>query len=272
MATIIDAHVHTNFADTPLVTIAKENGIRFSLEGLVDEMAKAHVDRAISIRSDLSAIECRAKNTSGCAPPDKPLPENITDVAYINPLLDQQWQLQAMETLLQKRQIGGIKIYLGYYHEFPSSPVYTPFYELAAKHKVPIIFHTGDTFSAIAKLKYSQPLLVDEVAVDFSHTTFVIAHFGYPAWVFDAAEVVDKNENVYADLSGWVEGLPTGAVAVAQVKEAMATCNYARLMYGSDWPLVPMQTYVALVRKLVPKEHHESIFSRTAREVFHLPL
>ena len=57
----------------------------------------------------------------------------------------------------------------------------------------------------MGKLKYSQPLIIDEVAVDFPKVKFVIAHCGTP-WVADAVEVVAKNKNVYMDLSGLMEG------------------------------------------------------------------
>src|SRR5947199_334801 len=45
----------------------------------------------------------------------------------------------------------------------------------------------------------------DEVAVDHPDTRFVLCHVGNP-WVADAAEVIYKNMNVWADLSGLVVG------------------------------------------------------------------
>lgn len=71
---------------------------------------------------------------------------------------------------------------------------------------MPVVIHTGDTYSEHGILKYAHPLNVDELAVANRDVTFVIAHIGDP-WVMDCAEVIyKKNSNVYADLSGLIVG------------------------------------------------------------------
>src|SRR5262249_55582819 len=156
--------------------------------------------------------------------------------------------------------------YLGYLHYAPDHPGYLPYYELAEKHGVPFVFHTGDTYSPKAKLRYSQPLLVDDVAVDHPRVKFVMAHLGNP-WLLDAAEVVYKNVNVWADLSGLVVG-DAGSFADGERQEMIAETaaevrkafRYAerpnRFLYGSDWPLVPLKEYRDFVRAAVPEAYH----------------
>ena len=102
-------------------------------------------------------------------------------------------------------RVVALKGYLGYLHFEPAHANYRRYYELAAKYKLPVMFHTGDTYSPKAKLKFAHPLGVDEVAVDHPDTRFLICHIGNP-WVTDAAEVIYKNMNVWADLSGLVVG------------------------------------------------------------------
>src|SRR5205814_835209 len=133
---------------------------------------------------------------------------------------------------------------------------YRPYYKLAAKFKTPVVFHTGDTYSAQAKLKYTHPRLIDEVAVDFPDTKFVIAHFGNP-WITDAAEVVYKNDNVWADLSGILIGdaadfakMAASGVLERAVKRIKQGIEYTekpdkKFMFGSDWPLSPLAAYRA---------------------------
>ena len=87
---------------------------------------------------------------------------------------------------IRNGRVKAIKAYLGYLHHGPESPGYVPYYELAATYYLPFIFHTGDTYSTTAKVKFAHPLLVDEVAVDHRGVNFVMAHFGNP-WVVDAA-------------------------------------------------------------------------------------
>ena len=157
--------------------------------------------------------------------------------------------LRNVEKELARKRVVALKCYLGYLHFEPAHPDYRRYYELAGRYKVPVVFHTGDTYSAMAKLKYAHPLGVDEVAVDHPDTRFVLAHCGSP-WLTDAAEVVYKNLNVWADLSGLVVG--DGAVfADPDSKEQLADIGAAvrrafryaerpnRFVFGTDWPLVP---------------------------------
>ncbi|MGL4419495.1 MAG: amidohydrolase family protein, partial [Gemmataceae bacterium] len=61
----------------------------------------------------------------------------------------------AVERELSTRQVVALKGYLGYLHFDPSHATYRRYYELAEKYQLPVIFHTGDTYSPYAKLKYS---------------------------------------------------------------------------------------------------------------------
>ena len=127
----------------------------------------------------------------------------------------------------------------------------------------------------MGKLKYSQPLIIDEVAVDFPKVKFVIAHCGTP-WVADAVEVVAKNKNVYMDLSGLMEGK---FKAKKQIKEFKPYLNifrtwfnylhdYQKLMYGSDWPLVNMKEYIKVIQSIIPKKAYDDVFYHNALKVF----
>ena len=135
--------------------------------------------------------------------------------------------------------------------------------------------------SADAKVRFAHPLPVDDIAVDFRGVNFVLAHLGNP-WTIDAAEVVYKNSNVYADLSGFLvgdaayfedpandEGI---GHAVERIREAFAWVEDPRkFLYGSDWPLVPMRPYLEFVGRAIEPEHQELVFSENARRVFGLP-
>ena len=86
--------------------------------------------------------------------------------------------LEEYEKLLRTKQCVGIKLYPGYESIYPGDKRNYPFYELARKYDVPVVFHSGDTASSRGLLKYSHPLEVDEVAVAFPDVRFVIAHYG----------------------------------------------------------------------------------------------
>jgi predicted TIM-barrel fold metal-dependent hydrolase len=188
--------------------------------------------------------------------------------------------LRRVDAALAGRQVRALKGYLGYLHFGPDHAGYQPYYELAARHRVPFVFHTGDTYSAVAKLRYAHPLLVDDVAVDHPGVKFVLAHLGNP-WLTDAAEVVYKNLNVWADLSGLAVG--GGEAFSAQerqdtLQEARESLRRAfryaerpnRFLYGSDWPLASMAAYRAFIASAIPEVYHPLVFDENARALFRL--
>lgn len=203
-------------------------------------------------------------------------------IGVANPDLTDRDHLQRVERVLASGQVRALKAYLGYLHYPPDHANYRRYYELAEQYRLPVIFHTGDTYSPYAKLKYAHPLGVDEVAVDHPNVRFVIAHVGNP-WMQDAAEVVYKNVNVWADVSGLVvggEGVfdetdPAAADLLADVRTRLATAfRYAerpnRFLFGTDWPLVPLTPYRDFIRSAIPPVHAEQVFSENAQRLFGL--
>ncbi len=188
--------------------------------------------------------------------------------------------LRAVEAVLATGRVRALKAYLGYLHYAPDHAGYRPYYELAARYRLPFVFHTGDTYSPFAKLRFAQPLLVDEVAVDHPRVNFVLAHLGNP-WLTDAAEVVYKNINVWADLSGLVlgDGDSFAAAERQEMVQETAACvrkafRYAerpnRFLYGSDWPLVSMAAYRTFIAGAIPEIYHPQVFEDNARTLFQI--
>jgi predicted TIM-barrel fold metal-dependent hydrolase len=186
--------------------------------------------------------------------------------------------LRRADAALATGRVRALKAYLGYLHYGPDDPGYLPYYELAERYRVPVVFHTGDTYSPVAKLRYAKPLAVDDIAVDHPGVRFVLAHLGNP-WLTDAAEVIYKNVNVWADLSGLAVG-DGESLAAEERQEALRDAQadvrrafrYAerpnRFLYGSDWPLVPMKPYREFVAAAIPEVYHPQVFEENARTLF----
>lgn len=118
----------------------------------------------------------------------------------------------------------------------------------------------GQTAGSNAFLKYSHPLTLDEVAVTHPDVRFIMCHFGNP-WLMDAAAVLEKNENVAADLSGLLEGKlvlaelleeQKGYVDALKTWIAYAHC-YDKLMFGTDWPLANYGDYIGFTKAVIPE-------------------
>jgi predicted TIM-barrel fold metal-dependent hydrolase len=266
---IIDAHIHTSFDHSPTAALAKEQGIDFSWEGLQKELRENNIETAIAITTDTTTpTPGEAKLLLDQAARDP----RLKIVCSINPKNTNLSDVTATEKLFKTGKIIGTKIFPGYHPISPANKVYHPFYELAGKYQKPVIIHTGDTFGSNHLIKYAHPLEVDEIAVKFPKTTFIIAHLGNP-WVRDAAEVVYKNDNVYADLSAFCIGCHPKLKHYIKddIRYALDyTGRPNKFLYGSDWPLVSMTDYINIIRQAVPKEHHKKVFYENAKRVFRL--
>lgn len=182
-----------------------------------------------------------------------------------------------VEQNLKRKECVGIKLYPGYNKLYITDEAYEPIYDLAKAYGKPVAVHMGQTAGSNAYLKYSHPLTMDEAAVRHKDVQFVMCHFGNP-WLMDAAAVVDKNENVAADLSGLLVGkvnLPAlmkkQHLYLDTVKTWIAYCDqYDKFMFGTDWPLSNYGDYIDLVKWLVPEESWEQVFSKTAERVYKL--
>ena len=184
--------------------------------------------------------------------------------------------LEELRSLLQERAIKGLKLYPGYEPFYPSDSKLSPIYSLAEEFDVPVMIHTGDTYSPTGKVKYSHPLNVDEVAVDYPRVKFVICHLGNP-WLRDCMEVVYKNENVYADISGLVLGDFSDRFEEYMRKQLQEMLlwgmNPGKVLFGTDWPISSMESYLKFMEELrLPAKDKRLMFAENAARLFRIPL
>jgi len=209
---------------------------------------------------------------------DEALPAGMYLCLGINPNTLTDSSLLETENMIKSNAcIVGIKIYAGYYHVDITDPVYTPVYNLAKKHDITVVIHTGETYSDRGLLKYSHPLRVDDLAVSHPEMRIVACHMGVP-WVFDACEVAAKNPNVFLDLSGMLVGSDgyitrqtANPLLLDRYRQALTFLdNYSKILYGTDWPLAPMGAYIDFCKALIPEEAYEKVFYENAERVYKL--
>ncbi|HZY91929.1 MAG TPA: amidohydrolase family protein [Thermoplasmata archaeon] len=174
-------------------------------------------------------------------------------------------------------ELVALKLYPGYQHFYPHDPRLAPLYEFAARRRLVVMFHQGDTLSADGLVKFARPIEVDEVAVRYREIPMVLCHLGNP-WIEEAAELVYKNANVYTDTSGvlWDPRLPHFPRLVARARDRLGQAiaeigSTSRILYGSDWPLESIDLAVSLVTGLdLPEPDREAILGGNARRLFRL--
>ncbi|MCI4353362.1 MAG: amidohydrolase family protein [Thermoplasmata archaeon] len=103
--------------------------------------------------------------------------------------------------------------------------IYTTCEELG----IPVIVHTGTSIFPGARNRYGQPLLLEDVAIDFPRLTIVLAHGGRPLWMEEAVFLTRRFPQVYLETSS----VPPGKLleyfpALEKIRD--------RVVYGSDWP------------------------------------
>lgn len=266
---IIDAHIHTNFDDFEGKKFTQEQGIDFSISGLKKELKVNSVEMAITITTNPNA---RTPGEYSLLRKQCAEDPRLKPVCSINPNFTSHKYQKMVEQAL-KGPFVGIKIFPGYHSVYPSDPRYFPFYKLAAKYNKPVIIHSGDTFGSNYLIKYAHPLAIDEIAVKFPKTIFIIAHLGNP-WIRDAAELIYKNENVYTDVSAFCIGHAHGNDFKRIQQDIQWALSYTgradKFLYGSDWPLTLMKEYIAMIKKAVQKKYHQKVFYQNAKRIFQL--
>ncbi|MBU2637922.1 MAG: amidohydrolase family protein [Nanoarchaeota archaeon] len=277
---IIDVHLHMDMEDKKdKLGIFRDVDVDYTKDKLLADMKAADVEHAIfnTVDSIGDGIECSVYATPIRM---KEALEHIKDTPNlhlmpgINPNQIPKNALKLMEDALKKGLIKGFKILPGYTHFYPQDKVYHKFYNLAIKYDVPVMFHTGDLNDGegLALAKYCHPMHLDEVAVNFRKLKIVMAHLGNP-WIRDAAIVLNKNPNVYADLSGFfVEDVPKRCkFTESDIQFALEYVNEPeKFLYGTDWPLVKMADYAAFMKRVIPSWMHKKIFYDNAKSLFKL--
>ena len=261
---IIDVHTHINNYHEDRVT-----SIEDSLDLLTATMLENNVDYSL-VLSSYKVNEHR--------PSTKQVVEAIADrknlgvVAGVSYLHYNHRDVREISEYLEQGLIKGLKFYPGYEPFYPSNMRLKVMYEMAIEYDVPVMFHSGDTYAPTGKVKYSHPLHIDDLAVDFPELKIVICHVGNP-WIKDCMEIVYKNENVFADISGLVLGDFTDKFERYMKKEIEEMITYAgdtsHLLYGTDWPISNMSSYLKFMDQLeLATDKKELMLWKNAAKLF----
>ncbi len=152
---------------------------------------------------------------------------------------------QEAEMLIRDYGVKGFKFHPPMQGFDPQDRMAYPLYEVIAEHNMPAIFHTGHSGMGTGmkggggiRLKYGQPMLVDDIAVDFPDMKIILAHPSWP-WTDESLSMALHKENVFIDLSGWnPKYFPKQVITYGntQLKKKM--------LFGSDFPLIKPEKWI----------------------------
>ena len=163
--------------------------------------------------------------------------------------------VQEAKRLLGTGQVRGLKLHPPVQQFSPNDPIAYPLYEVFAKAHLPVIFHTGHSGIGTGlpggggvRLKYGNPLPIDDVAVDFPNLPIIMAHPSFP-WQDEAISICLHKPNVYIDLSGW-----SPKYFAPQLVQYANTLLKHKVLFGSDYPLLTPDRWMADLDKIAIKE------------------
>jgi predicted TIM-barrel fold metal-dependent hydrolase len=174
--------------------------------------------------------------------------------------------------LIEEYGVKGFKFHPSVQDFYPNDRMAYPLYEVIAQAKLPALFHTGQTGVGAGtpggggiRLKYSNPMLLDDVAADFPDMPIILAHPSFP-WQEEALSVATHKPQVYIDLSGWSpKYFPPILVQYAN------TLLKDKILFGSDYPVIDPQRWMAEFDKLpIKPEVRPLILKQNAAKLLRL--
>lgn len=164
--------------------------------------------------------------------------------ASIDPHKGKRGAIEARD-LIEKHGVKGFKFHPPLQNFDPGDRMAWPLYEVIAHYRLPAIFHTGHSGMGTGmpggggiRLKYGQPILVDEVAVAFPDIKIILAHPGWP-WTDESLSMALHKPNVFIDLSGWSPKYFPPQI----VRYANSQLGH-KFLFGSDYPLIPPERWI----------------------------
>jgi predicted TIM-barrel fold metal-dependent hydrolase len=271
---IIDFHVHTAYyrSRTPaymeLLRQAWGDRMDWMLEtysspqafvGLMDESGVDFAVILAELAPITSGIAANEDVSQFCSQSPRLIP-----FASIDPNTSEN-PVDELEELVRNQGFKGLKLYPTYQQFYPNESKIYPLYAKAQELDIPVLLHIGSSIFTGSRLKYGDPLYLDDVAVDFPELKILQAHSGRPFWYQKALTLARIHKNVYMEVSGLP---PQNLLTYFPELERIAH----KVVYGSDWPSVATikENIIALEGLSLSEEAKQMIMGQNAARLLKL--
>jgi predicted TIM-barrel fold metal-dependent hydrolase len=157
--------------------------------------------------------------------------------------------------LVSSGRVRGLKLHPPLQQFDPNDRLAYPLYEVFAEARLPVLFHTGHSGIGTGmpggggiRLKYGNPMPIDDVAVDFPEMPIILAHPSFP-WQDEAISICLHKPTVYIDLSGWSPKYFSPTL----VQYANTLLKH-KVLFGSDYPFITPDRWLADLEKTTIRE------------------
>jgi predicted TIM-barrel fold metal-dependent hydrolase len=152
---------------------------------------------------------------------------------------------------IEEYGVRGFKFHPSAQAFFPNDRVAYPLYEVIEAAGLPALFHTGQTGAGAGtrggggiRLAYSNPMHLDDVAVDFPDMPIIMAHPSFP-WQEEALSVATHKPQVYIDLSGW-----SPKYFAPILVQYANTLLKDKVLFGTDFPVLTPERWMSDLEKI----------------------
>lgn len=240
---------------------------------LIAEMDEAGIDKTVIVPLDLGIElgEARVpveRVNEIYAEVSSRYPDRIISFVGVDPRRKNAVEL--LERGVRQWGMKGLKLdpAAGFY---PNEEICYPLYRKASELGVPVLFHTGATIPPFRN-KYTQPIHLDDVSLDFPDLTIIAAHMGF-GWWQELASMMAKRTNLITDISGWqqnaIRHFPT---FVKTLREMMHLVGADNMLFGTDGPSfrlynLPNKEWVRAIRHLSREAPEGAVFAESEIEL-----
>jgi len=148
--------------------------------------------------------------------------------------------------LVSAGAVRGLKLHPPVQKFSPNNAIAYPLYEVFAEARLPVVFHTGHSGIGTGmpggggvRLKYGDPMPIDDIAVDFPTLPIIMAHPSFP-WQDEAISICLHKPTVYIDLSGWSPKYFSPTL-IQYANSRLRT----KVLFGSDYPFITPDRWLA---------------------------
>jgi hypothetical protein len=272
--TIVDFHLHVTRGEEYLRSV--KEGVKsllewqdpgssvrqvLSREGIIQFLDENGLDYAVALAELGYASTVLSSNeevAEFCRGLDRLIP-----FANLNPFLVSR-PAEHLERYVKEMGFRGLKLHPSFHLYYPNDPMMYPVYAKAEALGIPVLIHTGSSTLAGSRLKYGDPLYLDDVAVDFPHLKIIQAHGGRGFWYDRALFLTRLHQNLYLEISG----LPPHKL-LTYFPDLEKSAD--KVLFGSDWPGPPIKANIEAIRTLpLTEDTKEKILGGNARSILGL--
>ena len=250
----VDVHVHPptkefliDSGGRHVEAATKKFGHKIELrtfEQMLDEYTRCGVEKLVLFAWDAETTSHMPRVTNEfVAEVAHRYPERIVGFASVDP--HKKSAVKDFEYAIRELGLAGLKLHPQVQAFEPNDPAFYPLYSKCVELGVPVTFHTGSTYWGAGleggggvKLRFSDPMLLDDVAADFPELKLIMAHPGWP-WQDEQLAIATHKSNVYIDLSGWSPKY-FQPLLITYITKMIPQ----KFLFGTDYPMLSPQRWL----------------------------